>query len=111
MAREKTATNIYMGYFQAEALLLSETGAANRAIQIAGTDAVTQLPFFVVSCDYTLIGEELYAAGAYISKEPILLSTLKLQDLFKIFIFLAIFVEAILNSTGVQLLKYFFFVP
>ena len=38
-------------------------GNAAGAIQIAGTDAVTQLPFFITTCDYTLIGEELYAAS------------------------------------------------
>lgn len=111
MVKEQTATNLYMGYFQAEALLLSETGAANRSIQIAGTDATTQLPFFIVSCDYTLIGEELYAAGAYISKEPILISTLKVQDIFKIVIFVAILLESIYNSFGFEFLKYIFYVP
>ncbi|MFN7182406.1 MAG: DUF6754 domain-containing protein [Planctomycetota bacterium] len=109
MVKEKTATNLYLGYFQAEALLLSETGVVNKSIQIAGTDAVTQLPFFIVTCDYTLIGEELYAAGAYVSKEPVLLSTLKVQDIFKIVIFAAILCESIFNSFGVELLKYILF--
>lgn len=110
MVKEQTATNLYMGYFQAEALLLSETGVANKSIQIAGTDATTQLPFFIVSCDYTLIGEELYAAGAYISKEPVLLSTLKVQDIFKIVIFTAILFESIYNSFGLEFLKYIFYI-
>ena len=47
------------------------------AIQIAGTDSDHQLPFFVTTCDYTLIGEELYAASAYLSKEPIQIGTLR----------------------------------
>ncbi len=109
MIKEKTATNLYLGYFMAEALLLSETGVVNKSIQIAGTDAVTQLPFFIVTCDYTLIGEELYAAGAYVSKEPVLLSTLKVQDIFKIVIFIAILLESVFNSLGFELLKYLFF--
>ncbi len=50
--------------FWAESLILAETGSLSGAIQIAGTDAVTQLPFFITTCDYTLIGEELYAASA-----------------------------------------------
>ncbi|MFN7181369.1 MAG: DUF6754 domain-containing protein [Planctomycetota bacterium] len=109
MVKQKTATNLFLGYFMAEALLLSETGVINKSIQIAGTDAVTQLPFFVVTCDYTLIGEELYAAGAYVSKEPLLLSTLKVQDIFKIVIFAVILFESIFNSVGLELLKYIFF--
>ena len=79
-----------MGYFFAESLILAETGSATGAIQIAGTDADTQLPFFVTSCDYTLMGEELYAAGAYLSRDPILLAQLKGQDLGKVLIFIVL---------------------
>jgi len=80
MLRQMPATNIYMGTFFAESLLLAETGALAGSVQIAGTDQVAQIPFFVVACDYTLIGEELYAASAYLSREPILLGSLKAQD-------------------------------
>jgi hypothetical protein len=84
MMRDRPATTFYMGYFYAESLILAETGAAAGAIQIAGTDADTQLPFFVTACDYTLMGEELYAASAYLSRDPLLLSTLKGQDMGKL---------------------------
>lgn len=83
MLREKPAANLYMGYFYAEALILAETGAVSGAIQIAGTDADTQIPFFVTACDYTLMGEELYAATGYLSREPMLLAQLKAQDVGK----------------------------
>jgi len=83
MLRERPAANFYMGYFFAEALILAEAGAMSGAIQIVGTDAFTQLPFFVTTCDYTLMGEELYAATAYLSREPRLLGSLKAQDLLK----------------------------
>jgi len=86
MTREKPSTNFLIGMFWAESLIMAETGAATGAIQIAGTDAVTQLPFFITACDYTLIGEELYAASAYISKNPTLLSALKSQDYGKLVI-------------------------
>lgn len=83
MLRERPATNIYMGKFYAESLILAETGVAAGSIQIAGTDEISQIPFFVVACDYTLIGEELYAASAYLGKEPLLLGSLKAQDYAK----------------------------
>jgi len=41
------------------------------------------LPFFITTCDYTLIGEELYAASAYLSREPVLVGTLRGQDIGK----------------------------
>jgi hypothetical protein len=84
MLREKPATNFYMGMFYAESLILAETGFVSGSIQIAGTDQLIQIPFFVTACDYTLMGEELYAASAYLSQEPQQLGTLKAQDLGKV---------------------------
>jgi hypothetical protein len=104
MVRQRPATILYMGMFYAESLVLAETGSSVGAIQIAGTDAVTQLPFFITSCDYTLIGEELYAASAYLSREPVLLGGLKGQDMFKFIVGVLLivgFVVATLAATGV----------
>ena len=84
MIREKTAANFYMGMFYAESLIMTETGNATGAIQIAGTDAITQVPFFITTCDYTLIGEELYAASAYLARQPLMLGTIKSTRLCKI---------------------------
>ena len=95
MMREKPAANFFMGYYYAESLLLAETGAATGAIQIAGTDALHQLPFFITTCDYTLIGEELYAASAYLSREPMLLGSLKGQDIGKAFIMVLIIIQTL----------------
>ena len=97
MVRDKPATNFFMGPFHAESLVLAETGASTGAIQIAGCDMVTQLPFFIVSCDYTLIGEELYAASAYLAREPLLLGALKGQDASKL-LFMVMLVVATLLS-------------
>jgi hypothetical protein len=97
MMREKPATNFLVGYFAAESLVLAETGAATGAIQIAGTDALAQLPFFVTACDYTLIGEELYAASAYISKRPLLLGAVKGEDWAKVIIATALILTSIIG--------------
>lgn len=96
MLRQRPAANFFMGSFFAESLILAETGATTGAIQIAGTDSDTQLPFFITSCDYTLMGEELYAASAYLSRDPVLLAQLKGQDLGKIAIFALIAIGTIL---------------
>jgi hypothetical protein len=101
MLRRKPAANFFMGSYFAEALLLTETGASTGAIQIAGTDSDHQLPFFVTTCDYTLIGEELYAASAYLSREPIQVGTLRGQDLGKGLIIVVLVVGTVLASIGV----------
>ncbi len=100
MMRERPATNIYMGAFFAESLLLAETGNAAGSIQIAGTARPEQLPFFIAACDYTLMGEELYAASAYLSHEPIMLGGLKGQDFVKMIIIFCILLGVILASFG-----------
>lgn len=97
MLRERPATNFLLGYFMAESLILAETGAFSGAVQIAGTDAVSQLPFFVTACDYTLIGEELYAASAYLSREPLLLGALKGQDVGKLVAIILLILGSILG--------------
>ncbi|MCE7979394.1 MAG: hypothetical protein DYH03_20370 [Nitrospira sp. NTP1] len=101
MLRRKPAANFFMGSYFAESLLLTETGASTGAIQIAGTDSDHQLPFFVTTCDYTLIGEELYAASAYLSKEPIQIGTLRGQDLGKAFILSVIGIGTLLATVAV----------
>jgi hypothetical protein len=93
--RDKPATNIYFGRFYAESLLLAETGFLTGAVQIAGTSEFTQLPFFIAACDYALLGEELYAVGAYLSREPTLLAQLKAGDVLK-----AIIMALILAGTA-----------
>ena len=85
MVREKPATCFYMGAFFAESLILAETANTTGSIQIAGTAMPAQLPFFVAACDYTLIGEEFFAASAYLSGEPQQLGSLKGQDMGKLF--------------------------
>jgi hypothetical protein len=99
--RERPAASILMGSFYAESLLMAETGFAAGSIQVAGTANIHQLPFFVVACDYTLIGEEFYAATAYLSRQPGLLGTIKAQDYFKVGI-LAVLVVGLVAETLVQ---------
>jgi hypothetical protein len=108
MLREKPATNFYLGVFYAESLILAETGHATGAIQIAGTAMPDQLPFFVAACDYTLLGEELYAASAYLSQEPVQLGSLKGQDLGKLIFALVILVGVIARLFGTQIIDQFF---
>jgi hypothetical protein len=107
MIREKPATVFLLGAFYAESLILAETGHSVGAIQIAGTAMPAQLPFFVAACDYTLIGEELFAASAYLSKEPLLMGSLKGQDWGKAVFMALIGIGVILETMGITYLARF----
>jgi len=105
MVREKPAACFYLGCFYAESLILAETGNSIGAIQIAGTAESSQLPFFVAACDYTLIGEEFFAASAYLSGEPDQLGSIKGQDVGKVISILVIVVVALALSIQVAAMK------
>jgi hypothetical protein len=101
MVRERIATSFLIGHFFSESLILAETGAAIGALQIGGCDSVTQLPFFITTCDYTLIGEELFAAGALMSDDPVSRSAIKAHDWFKFIAILLIILGLILGLLDV----------
>ncbi len=82
--REQAASCFLFGSFAAESLILAEAGQQVGAMQVAGTPTLTQVPFFLTSCDYTIIGEEVYAAGAYLSREPSQLGSIRGQDVSKL---------------------------
>ena len=104
MLREKPAAIFFQGKFYAESLILAETGNSIGAIQIAGTGSSSQIPFFVTACDYTLIGEEFFAASAYLSKKSELIGSIKGQDMIKLICMISIglvVLASILNGVGI----------
>lgn len=96
--REKVASTIMVGRFLAEAMLLAEVSAQVGAISIAGSGSEYQLPFFLAACDYTLMGEELLAAGAYLSRDPLKLGFIAGQDWSKLLGVALILVGAVLMT-------------
>lgn len=86
MLREKTAATFFMGEFFAESLIFAETANSIGAIQVASSTENTQTPFFIAACDYVLIGEEFYAASAYLTRKPVLVGSLVGQDWSKLLI-------------------------
>jgi Na+-translocating ferredoxin:NAD+ oxidoreductase RnfE subunit len=105
MVRERVAANIMLGGFWAESLIMAEAASDIGAIQIAGTARLTQIPFFVVACDYVLIGEELFAASAIASGNPIKLGSIAGQDIGKLIAVALILVGSILESAGIGFLS------
>jgi len=75
---------LFFGLFDFTSLLMTEPGARVGVVQIAGDPTLGQVPFFVCSCDQTIMGEEYYAAGAYTSEDPGMRSTLLSQDIIKV---------------------------
>lgn len=102
LTQEGVASNIMMGSFYSESLLVAEAGNTAGCIQIAGTAATGQIPFFVATCDYVLIGDELFAAGAYLSDDKSKIGTIIGLDYVKLGIIALITIGVILETVGVQ---------
>jgi hypothetical protein len=100
MFREKVATTVMFGNFAFDALMYAEAGNQAGAIQIGGTASTAQIPFFVAACDYAIIGEEIYAAAAYITKDPVRVATIVVEDWAKFAATALIVIGVILQSLG-----------
>lgn len=96
--REKMATTFLFGSFAAESLILAEAGQQVGAMQVAATVSPEQVAFFICTCDYTLVGEELFAASAYLTREPVQLGSLYAQDRAKL-LFLCLIVLGVTIAT------------
>jgi len=104
--REKVAANFMIGPLYADTLIIAETGYRVGAMQVGGTGTKTvQLPFLVAVCDYTLIGEEIFAAGAYISQNPEQLATMFAEDIAKFAVIALVLIGAIVTLFSKELLS------
>jgi hypothetical protein len=102
IVREQAAACFLMGEFYAESLIFAETANSVGAIQVASSTEVSQIPFFVAACDYVLIGDEFYAASAYLTRQPVLVGSLIGQDWCKIAVIALVIFGALFNSVMMQ---------
>jgi hypothetical protein len=96
--REQTAATFFMGEFFAESLIFAETANSVGAIQVASSTQLTQTPFFIAACDYVLIGDEFYAASAYLTRQPVLLGSLVGQDWSKLLVAMTVILGVLVTS-------------
>jgi hypothetical protein len=104
LRREKPAVNFFVGDFSAEALEIAEAGRSEAIYQFGGTSNVDQLPYFMATCDQTLIGAELYTAQGFLSADPEATSTLVGPDAGKVLAILLILLGAFLLTFGNSIL-------
>lgn len=96
--RERACATFLFGTFAAESLILAEAGQEVGAVQVGATISPEQVAFFIASCDYTLIGEELFAASSYLTRKPLEITSIYTQDKVKLFIFFIIIIGSIIAT-------------
>ena len=102
--RARPASNILMGGFYYESVVIGEAGNHIGAMQIGGTNNTHQMPFLVATCDYMLLAEELFAAGASISKSRDMLGSIKGEDIMKFVLVALIGVGFLLGAAGITVI-------
>ena len=100
MRRDRPAANIIIGPIWAESSQLVCSGAQVGAMQMIATARTAHIPWFAILSDYTLLGEEIYAAGAQISKDTKALNSLASQDVGKILAIVLIILGVLLIMAG-----------
>ncbi len=98
--RERPAAHLMIGAFWHESVQIAEAFGRVGAVQIGGTGRLYQIPFFAAVCDMNLIGEEIYAVGAYINQTPQMLASMATQDYFKLAGLVFIILGSLLATLG-----------
>jgi len=98
LEREDVVANAMIGGFGDEFLLMGENGARKGIQQVGGASSPETLPFVYISMDEALLGEEIYAGGAYLSSRPSHLGSLLAQDWLRSAIILAIILGALIRT-------------
>ncbi len=97
---ENISANVLMGNFGVEAALLAEAAERANNFTLAASDNLAAQAVLFASAQEPLIGEELYAAGAYMDAGPVHSASLTVQDILRWLIILVILAGAL-----IQLLK------
>lgn len=105
MRKEKVAAAILIGPFFRPGLIIADGASEIGAITIAGTARMSQLPLFVASCDYCLLGEEMYAGSAYLTGNPTSIANIAGQDAAKLYAITLIVAGTILATFKVSFLQ------
>lgn len=99
--QEDLAANVMVGTFGDEFLLISETGVRKNVLQVGGTSNPNTLPFVYASTDHALIGEEIYAAGAYLQQDPNHIGGLMAQDVMRTALVITAVLTVVLRTLGI----------
>lgn len=97
---EQVSATILTGHFGSEVALISDASERQEGFTLAGSDSLPAQAVVVVTAEAPLIGEELYAAGAYVNAGPLHASSLRAQDIFRWVLVGVILVGAALKLVG-----------
>ncbi len=97
---EGVSAAVFMGHFGVEAGLLADAAERDNALAVGASDDLAGQAVWYASAPETLIGEELFAASAYIGGTPAQTASLSVQDLLRWIIIASLIVGAAAKLLG-----------
>lgn len=101
IADEMVSSSLLAGSFVNEVALITEANDRQEGFSMAGSDDVTGQAILFAAAEEPLVGEELFAGGAYLEAGPMHNASLHAQDVLRYLIILLIFLGAVLRFLGV----------
>ncbi|MBN1146763.1 MAG: hypothetical protein JXA78_05880 [Anaerolineales bacterium] len=80
---QQVSVNVLVGSFGSEVALITDAAERKGSLSIAGSDNLTAQAVLYATAQEPLIGEELYAGGAYLQAGPLHLASLRAQDILR----------------------------
>jgi hypothetical protein len=104
-SRDGVGLFIHTGYIITYEFPVLEAAKIHKAMSIGGTPRWTATYIFAIACDYFFIGEEMLAAGAQVSGDPLLTSGLASEEIWKFLALGLLIIGLILTAVGVPFSK------
>lgn len=98
---EDVSANIFIGHFGPEVALLTDTAERTNSPVVAGAVDPSAQALIYASAEEPLIGEELFAAGAYVNAGVAHQASLQVQDLLRWAIILVLLAGSALKLLGI----------
>ncbi len=97
---ENVSAAVFMGHFGVESALLADAADRENAFAVGSSDGLAGQAVWYASAPETLIGEELFAASAYIGGAPAQTASLTVQDILRWVVILALILGAAAKLIG-----------
>jgi hypothetical protein len=98
----KTGANILAGNFGLEVALITDAGERSQNLTLAGTDSLPGQAVIYATAHEPLIGEEIYAGGAYLNAGATHTASLRAQDILRWFLVFLILVGILAKFLGLD---------
>jgi hypothetical protein len=103
LAAEDVSVHILNGSFGAEGALVADFGELRNAFVVAGSDDVNAQALLHAAAAHPLVGEEVFAGGAYLGAGAFHSASLRAQDVVRFLVILAVLIGTLLRTLGIGL--------